>query len=162
MQILLFRHGIAEEEGPDGSDFSRRLSEEGVVRTGQAAAGLARIIDPPQVILTSPRVRARQTADLLAEHLTSPVEELKPLADHEPLRILQALRKRKFRHVMMVGHEPTFSEIVEMLCAPDYARGFVKLKKAGCACVEADLRHGLVGGAELIWLATPKMLRAMS
>jgi len=67
MQLLVFRHGIAEDDSAGGSDFSRQLTDEGVDRTRRAAAGLRKVAPSPQVILTSPKVRARQTADLAGE-----------------------------------------------------------------------------------------------
>jgi len=69
MKLYIFRHGIAEDVGPDGTDDSRRLTREGVDKTRKAAAGIARLGAKPDVILTSPKVRAAQTADLAAEVL---------------------------------------------------------------------------------------------
>jgi phosphohistidine phosphatase SixA len=161
MRLLVFRHGIAENTAADGTDASRVLTAEGVTRTRKAARALARLCDPPDVILTSPKARARQTADAAAEAFGSPVEVLDELADGPPEPALAALARRSEETVMIVGHEPMLSELVEEACTGSRSRGFVDLRKAGCACL--DVTFGPGGDAReatLLWLATAKMLRA--
>jgi phosphohistidine phosphatase len=161
MQLLLFRHGIAEDHGPDGTDASRRLTKEGIERTAEAARGLAKIADAPGAVLTSPKVRARQTADLVADAFGERAEVLDALADEDFEAILRALAKREEETIVIVGHEPTFSRLVEFVCTGQ-VRGSVEMKKAGCACVELELqRSGKVTFGRLHWLATPRMLRAV-
>jgi phosphohistidine phosphatase len=161
MQLLLFRHGIAEDHGPDGADASRRLTREGIEKTTEAARGLAKVADEPGAILTSPKVRAKQTADIIAEAFGERAEILDVLAGEDPDAILRALAKRDEERILIVGHEPTFSRLVESICTGQ-VRGSVEMKKAGCACVELDLqRNGKVTHGRLEWLATPRMLRAM-
>jgi len=156
MQLLLFRHGIAEAHGPDGSDTTRRLTDEGVRKTHQAAAGLSQFVEPPDVIYTSPLTRAQQTAQILGEVYGIVPQIVEVLAYGPAKAVIEALSDEDHQRVMLVGHEPTFSEIVERVCTASHAAGFVRMKNAGCACVE------MIDGdiAQLLWLATPKMLRA--
>jgi phosphohistidine phosphatase len=161
VRLLVFRHGIAEDTAADGTDASRVLTAEGVTRARSAARALARLCDPPDVILTSPKARARQTADAAADAFGSPVEMLDELADGPPQPALRALARRSEETVMIVGHEPMLSELVEQVCTGGRSRGFVDLRKAGCACLDVALApEGEATEATLLWLATAKMLRA--
>jgi len=64
--------------------------------------------------------------------------------------------------VMLVGHEPWMSELIERLCVPRQSAGFIDLKKAGCALVEAPLhRDEPAGRGVLRWLIPPRALRSM-
>jgi phosphohistidine phosphatase len=160
MHLILFRHGIAEETGPDGSDDSRRLTPEGVQRTRQAAAGLTRVAKPPSVILTSPLVRARQTAQIVGEAFDLLPRELDELAHGPADAVIDRLRQRDEGVVLIVGHEPTLSRIIEQLCTGADHQSFVQMKKAGCACVQTQFdTPGTEGASKLLWLATAKMLR---
>lgn len=163
MLLILFRHGIAEDDGPDGTDASRRLTPEGREKTLAASLGLSTFAEIRDIILTSPLTRAEQTAEIAAEVFGRPVETWNLLAGGAPQKIIKHVCRRPETVVMMVGHEPTFSMIVELLCAPDRTGGFVQLKKAGCACVDVTTAadHALVD-AQLQWLATPKMLRRLA
>ncbi|QNN24707.1 phosphohistidine phosphatase SixA [Planctomycetales bacterium ZRK34] len=153
----MFRHGIAEAHGPDGSDASRRLTSAGVKKTREAAAGLSRFAHVPEVILTSPLTRAVQTADILGATLDLRPQVEDVLAYGPAEAVIQMLSERSENTVMLVGHEPTFSQCVERVCTRG-AEGFVQMKKAGCACVSYD--PGRQG--RLMWLASPKMLRALA
>jgi phosphohistidine phosphatase SixA len=136
------------------------LTPHGVERTQRAAAGLARFCDPPDVILTSPKARARQTADAAAAAFERPIEVLEELGEGPAGPALQALAERSEETVMIVGHEPMLSELVEEVCT-GRPLGFVDLRKAGCACLDVALApDGAATEAVLLWLATPRMLRA--
>lgn len=162
MRLLVFRHGIAEERSADGTDAARALTAQGVERTRAAARGLAAFADPPDVILSSPRTRALQTAREAAAAFGREVEVVAELADGAPTEALRALAARTEATVMIVGHEPMLSELVEQLCTGDRRRGFVDMRKAGCACLDVDLAPGgEATAATLLWLATPKMLRGV-
>ncbi len=163
MQLYLFRHGIAEDVSADGSDFSRRLTKEGIDRTRRAVGGLSRLIDPPEHILSSPKVRAVETARLAAEVFERDITTEDALA-HEALDpIIEAVRGHRAESLMLVGHEPTFSRLAEQLCTAGRAADFIELKKAGCLAI--DLRPGgpLSGPrAVLLWALTPKVLRKLA
>ncbi len=159
MQLLIFRHGIAEDASPDGSDGARELTPEGVRKTQDAAVGLAAAIEPPAVILTSPKARARQTAAILGRVFKVRVADEPLLADDAIDPIVGMLARRDEPSVMLVGHEPTLSRLMIRLLS---GRGgdWVELKKAGCACLSVQIA-GRDASAVLHWLLTPKMLRKL-
>jgi phosphohistidine phosphatase len=162
MRLLVFRHGIAEDHAADGTDASRVLTGQGVARTRAAARGLAAFADPPDVILSSPKTRALQTAREAGAAFGRDVEVLAALADGPPAETLRALAARTEETVMIVGHEPMLSELVEQACTGVRRLGFVDMRKAGCACIDiAFAPGGEPAGAALLWLATPKMLRGL-
>ena len=147
----------------DGTDASRALTAQGVARTRAAARGLAAFADPPDVILSSPKTRALQTARAAAAAFGREVEVLAD-AGRRPARRRRCGRSRRAREatVMIVGHEPMLSELVEQVCTGDRRRGFVDMRKAGCACLDvAFAPGGETAAATLLWLATPKMLRGV-
>lgn len=155
MQLILFRHGIAETRGGDMPDAERALTDKGIKRTRAAAKGLATLYDPPEVIWTSPKRRARETADLLGEAFDQHPESWDLLGDGDASDLQKALRKCDPSSVILVGHEPTFSELVELLCYGDI-HGWTDLKKAGCAVLDLDPGHS----ATLQALLPPHVLRA--
>lgn len=163
MELIIFRHGLAEDVGPDGKDASRRLTAEGQEKTLAAARGLAEIIDRPSVILASPKVRAMQTAKILGKVFDRTPVEMALLAEGPAARVAPVLAKREEPSVMIVGHEPTLSELASSLLTSGIAHGFIELKKAGCIVLDAPVRDvGVFGPARLMMLATSKMLRAVA
>lgn len=162
MLILLFRHGIAEDAPPGGQDRARALTSRGVERTVRAARGLARIADRPEVILTSPKIRAVQTAAIAGEVFDRGPEPVDTLAEGPAKAVLGVLRQRTEQVVMVVGHEPWMSELIELLLTRRTGRNMVALKKAGAALVDAPLGPGEINGpATLHWLLPPRVLRSL-
>ncbi|MCE9591695.1 MAG: phosphohistidine phosphatase SixA [Planctomycetes bacterium] len=162
MIVYFFRHGIAEDAPPGGDDASRELTPEGVEKTTLAARGLANLIEKPDAILTSPKSRAVQTAQIISGAFDMKVRTLPVLADGLDTAVVRAIARLRHESVLLVGHEPTLSRVVELLCAGHDAPPFVQMKKAGCACVE--IVKGSAGNtdARLLWLATPTMLRKLA
>jgi phosphohistidine phosphatase len=157
--LLVFRHGIAERAAADGTDAARSLTAAGRKKTEAAARGLARMVSPPEAILTSPKQRAVQTADAAARVFGVEPEALDALADGSVDGVVSHLAGRTEDSVMIVGHEPMLSGLVETLCVGEVG-GFVRLKKAGCALLDVDLSTK-PPRASLAWLATPAMLRSL-
>lgn len=163
MELMVIRHGIAEDAKPDQDDAERALTEKGIARTQAAAQGLGRVADRPDVIFTSPKVRARQTASILAEVFDRSPETMHELGESRPIKILLALHQCKQHRVAIVGHEPTLSELVEMICTKNTAHGFIEMKKAGCILVDAPIEQSARPGfGRLIWSLTPRVLRALA
>ncbi len=160
MQIYLVRHGIAQDRDANVADGERQLTDEGVEKTRQAAGGLAKVIDPPEIILTSPLARAVQTAQIVSDVFGAPVEQAPVLAEPNVRAMVDMLEERGEYRLILVGHEPTLSELAELLCFGQVA-GRVVLKKAGGIGIATE---GLPrpGSGELHWLATPKMLRKLA
>ncbi|MCC6683228.1 MAG: phosphohistidine phosphatase SixA [Phycisphaeraceae bacterium] len=167
MLLYLLRHGIAESDSASGLDADRRLTDDGRAKTRKVVAALALRMSPPQVILSSPLVRARQTAELAGEAFGVPVEIWDVLGGNHAGQILAELAQRQHQMtlpgslpgagVMLVGHEPSLSEIIERLLGSSLPGG-VQMKKAGCAALEVRFEAGQVASALLLWLTTPKQL----
>jgi phosphohistidine phosphatase SixA len=133
--IDLLRHGDAAPAN-GGSDAARRLTERGradvVLVAGQLASGPG-----PVRIFSSPLVRARETADLVANRLPAPlaVERLDALSpDNEPEAVIDALLEQGIEtgHVLMVGHQPLLGRLVEHLTGTEPALPPATLVRITC------------------------------
>lgn len=143
-------------------DADRPLSPLGIERTIAAANGLAHFADRPNVILTSTKDRARQTAGILGDLFDLMPEVVPVLADGSAVDVIHMLRQRDEPSVMIVGHEPILSEVIESLCTQKTLPGFIELKKASCALVDAPLHpDDAPGPGVLKWLLPPRALRAL-
>jgi phosphohistidine phosphatase len=112
------RHGPAESHSSTGRDFDRRLTPEGRDRTLAVARELARRGDAPLRVISSPLVRARETALLVASTLVATLspeirEELAPGGDTN--RLIRELRDEPASPVLVIGHEPDVSTLTESL-----------------------------------------------
>jgi phosphohistidine phosphatase len=153
--IYLVRHGVAADQGPEfPNDEDRPLTAEGIERMRAQDVRLDRV-------LTSPLVRAVQTAEILASGL----ECAAPLVTVEALRpggrydaVLAALgRLGADRSVALVGHMPSIGELAARLIG---ARAPLAFKKGGVCCIEADALPP-AGPGELRWFVPPRALRAL-
>ena len=156
MKLYFLRHGLAgDRETWVGDDFDRPLTDAGKERMAREAATLARLNLSLDVILTSPLVRAYQTAEIVAQRLNMTDrlvkdERLGPgLGPNQLAGILQAYPEAKA--LMLVGHEPDFSQLIGELIGG----GRVTCKKGSLACVELN-NTSLQG--ELVWLIPPSVL----
>jgi phosphohistidine phosphatase len=163
MILYLVRHGIAIDRTDSKSppEPERPLTAKGVQKTRSAALGLKELGVNPDVFITSPYVRAAQTAEIFAETLGFSTEKirasdaLKPAGN--PDEILKEMARLKAKEVMCFGHAPHLDQMIAHLVG---ARGdFTSLKKAGVACFE---RKAAAGAWELLWIVTPKMLRQLA
>lgn len=155
MELYFLRHGIAEERSPDGTDGGRRLTAEGVEKLESSRAGLKRLKIELDLLLTSPLVRARQTAEIAGRILglePQVAEALGPGCDAPRLLALLAERPRAER-VMVVGHEPDFSAMIGGLTGGSR----VEMKKGGLARV--DLASPSSSDGTLVYLLPPRALR---
>jgi phosphohistidine phosphatase len=160
IELYFFRHGIAmDREDPHiTSDQDRPLTEEGVRKTQAAAQGLSRLKVGFDKILTSPWLRATQTADILSEVLEMESEELPELAGNRTVDdLLQALAQQRGGRMLLVGHEPLLGNTVgRLLCGAGEFR--IDLKKSGVCAVQVDDLPPQAP-ATLAWLLTSKQLR---
>lgn len=159
MRFYFFRHGLAEDaQAPDFDDFARPLTEKGAERIQAAGQALARLSIKPTRLYSSPRLRARQTADILAKALGRELiirEELNfgfNALSIEPL--VEGLNAED--EAMFVGHEPDLSVTISVLVGG----GEVDMKKGGVARIDLISRSPLRG--TLIWLLTPRVLDALA
>jgi phosphohistidine phosphatase len=162
MILYLIRHGIAVDRADPKSppEAERPLTASGVQKTRSAALGLRALGVKPDVLITSPYVRAAQTAEIFAEAVGFSLEKirmsdaLKPAAN--PAEILKEIAHLRAKEAACFGHAPHLDLMISQLAG---ARGaFTELKKAGVACFEQASAHGRW---ELRWILTPKFLRKL-
>jgi len=163
MELLIVRHAIAFERDRHRwrDDGARPLSPAGIRRARKAAAGLKEFSKAPDRVLTSPLVRARQTAQILTDVAGWPqAEEAPELSPGAPApAVLTLLAKNRVKLVAVVGHQPELGALLAAcLLEGDGAALPIEMQKNAVACVSFDgsLR---AGRASLKWLATPRMLR---
>lgn len=167
MNLYFLRHGIAiERDDPQAHDDDERfLTPRGVKRVRQAAGGLRALGIPFDAILTSPAVRARQTAEIVAAKLQHE-SELQELMDLRPESTVEHLlfglhRLATKEHLLLVGHEPLLSRTVARLLTGEKDNSLdLSLKKAGLCHVEIDQLPPTKPGTLHFWL-TPKQLRQL-
>jgi phosphohistidine phosphatase len=163
MNLFLLRHGIAAEPG-EMSDSERPLTREGRLKLSEVARGLRSLDVSFDMILSSPYVRARDTARLIAKSLNCRELLLEPglIPGGNPRQIIDRVNARKPRpeNVLLVGHEPDLSGLISLLAAGSSGIQ-VTMKKAGlCKLSLETLKHGRC--ARLEWLLTPKQLALMA
>ena len=150
MLLYFLRHGEADWPDWKKPDDERPLTKNGKTEMGEVAAFLKRIKAKPDLIVTSPLPRASQTAEIAADRLKIKCREdklLEPGFNRPDLERL--LQKYPEENLMIVGHEPDFSEVIAELTGAS-----LKLSKAGIALV--DLNRSSRGG-RLLWLIPPKI-----
>lgn len=150
MKLYFLRHGIAEDQSPTGRDADRRLTAEGVTEMEAVAAGMAAIGLHFDLLLSSPKVRARHTAEIAAAALGQQSQlTLEAALGHgcglSELREILASADGKAR-ILLVGHQPDLSLNIGALIGG----GRVQMKKASLANVEVSRIEP--GGGELRWL----------
>ena len=164
MQVLILRHAIAfprdVKRWPD--DAKRTLTMEGAKRARRAAAGLKRVAKRPTLVLTSPLVRARDTAAIFAQaaHWPDAVECTALSPGGSPEDVLDALRRQgaKAECVAVVGHQPHLGRLLA-LSLRGAARGDAfELKKSAVACLHFEGSPSAHQGV-LQWSLTPRVLR---
>lgn len=154
MQLILLRHGKAEDVHPEG-DFHRQLVERGREQARRAAKLLKSADWLPDVVLTSPLIRARQTAGEFCRTAEMPGELIQgwlACGMHPETALAELAAFHEFKRVMIVGHEPDFSELIQWILGT--SGGFVEVKKGTIACLRINppARHGV-----LICLIPPKL-----
>ncbi len=164
MQLYIVRHGIAiDREDPQCPPDARRfLTEEGVERTRQVARGIAAIAAVPDLMVSSPYVRAMQTAEIFAKVLEYPKDKIRKsdflLPAAEPLEFFRELSKDKDSSAVFVfGHAPHLDAL--LATALNSKHEITALKKAGAALVE--LKRITPPAGQLVWISTPKMFRKL-
>jgi phosphohistidine phosphatase len=160
-RVYVVRHAIAEERGPAWPDDALRpLTERGRRRFSRAAAGFASFEGAPDRILTSPLVRARQTAELLSQATgDTPIETLETLAPGERgAATLVKLRRMHVDRIALVGHEPDLGQLAAALLGASRPLPF---KKGGICRIDLEW-HGASAEGTLIWFLPPAALRRMA
>ena len=157
-RILLVRHGVAEDFSPTGRDADRALTPEGWEKMRAAARGMAALDVAPSHLISSPLLRARETADALSEVFPSASrdvwDELACGVDEYALTArLEDLPAGG--EVMLVGHEPDMGRLLSYWLSGRCEGFSTRFRKGATACV----RGGALppdGRATLEWVLTPK------
>ena len=161
--LYLVRHAIAFERGQEWPDDAKRsLTHKGAARMREVIDGLLELGVEIDLVITSPLVRAKQTADLMiAGWPESPALVVSPALSPgaAPSAVTDVLSQHtRANGIALVGHEPALGELGAWLIG---ARHPLVFKKSGVARI--DVPATPIGGAGvLVWLATPKMLRQLS
>lgn len=164
MDLYLMRHGIAAAQDHTDGDFQRPLTDKGATRVRKAAKGMRLLRLSFEALLSSPLLRARQTADIVAGilHQEGGVEELASLAPETPVeKLLDDLKPfQDCSSVLLVGHEPLLSKTVAHLVTGNGGALNLDFKKSGVCRIE--IKPPLRAGAgTLRWLLTANQLRTL-
>jgi phosphohistidine phosphatase len=166
MNLYIIRHAIAVDEGTSDyeSDSERPLTNKGRKKMRQIAKSLRNLGVEFDLILSSPYVRARETAEILADVFKMKKkivfsDNLIPMGNPE-LLITEVNEKYSVDSIALVGHEPHLSTLVGLLVAEN-AKIDVTLKKGGVCYLSADDLHH-EHRATLEWLLTPGILMEIS
>lgn len=160
-ELYLIRHGLAAERGVNFPDDAKRpLTSRGIQRLKREGTALAALDVAFDVILTSPLVRTRQTAEALASTfreapLIVNVSSLAPGGAHNA--IVEDLGKQSLRRkkIAIVGHEPGIGELAARLLG---LRKPIEFKKGAICRIDVTALPP-TGNGQLRWFLTPRILR---
>lgn len=161
MLLILMRHGLAADLSDTiKDDFSRPLTDEGRSKTQRVARGLQKLVETIDLLVSSPKIRARQTAQIVRDVFGKAAPEIEiwdALAESETEIWIQKLRETRAQTVILVGHEPDLSCFAARLLSGDEFGFRLDFKKAGACAIEWNGEH-----AVLKWFLPPAVLRALS
>jgi phosphohistidine phosphatase len=158
MQIYVLRHAIAEDAAPGQSDSERRLTLQGKKKLRKILSRARTAGVEPDIVLTSPYVRAVETAEIALEQLCADgkvveTEVLTPASN--PLAIWEEIRRhQQLGQIILVGHNPLLSEAICFLIGA--CRDAIDLRKGALACVEVS-SFGPQPQGTLVWLMTARI-----
>ena len=162
MDLYILRHAIAEQRDHEkwSDDSQRPLTPKGAKRMRRAAGGMLALGLSFDVIYTSPFVRAKQTADIVAEVFGAEkkLRETGTLAtDGDPKELIKLINSAngKFESVLLVGHEPYLSDLISVLVVGDSSLPLAMKKGGLCKLNVATLKYGMC--ASLEWLLPPAL-----
>lgn len=161
--LYISRHGEAVNIGAPGvfSDFDRHLSEEGQAKIAKQAKGLQRLGAHWDKILTSPLVRARQTAELLNRDVGAPIEFCDALGDSPSLgqiqKILAGLAEKR---ILLVSHQPFIVQLTAYLLTGRRDVSF-NYSTGTMACLQSYQLQDEPRG-ELAWFMSSETLQTLA
>ena len=163
LELYLIRHGVAAERGPDYPDDSKRpLTGSGMSKLRKAAKALDALEVGFDLIITSPLVRTKQTADIIAETLNAKPQvttsdSLAPAGT--PAAVIQEIVKHARKpKIALVGHEPNVGELAARLIG---ARSPIEFKKGAICRIDFEVLPPKSLG-QLIWFLPPRVLRKIA
>jgi phosphohistidine phosphatase len=158
MEIYVFRHGIAEDGGPNLPDADRALTDEGRRKVRDVAKTARRAGVEPSLVISSPYTRAVETAEIAIDELRYKGDLIrsKTLVPHgSPEKVWSELREHSGQSaILLAGHEPLLSHLVAYLLSTPTLR--FEMKKAAMVAIEftalTPSPHGI-----LRWIIHPKL-----
>jgi phosphohistidine phosphatase len=158
MEIYILRHGIAEDGKPGQPDAERHLTSEGRQKLQRILTVARDAGVKPEVLLSSPYRRAMETAEIAQQVLRRSERILQTdvlTPGYTPERVWDEIRlHHDASQVMIVGHEPQLSTVVQFLCG-----GRVAMKKGAIARVDVESLGARPMGT-LVWLLTARLAGA--
>ncbi len=158
MELYVFRHGIAKDAALGRPDSSRALTDEGRKKVAEVARRARRAGAEPSLIMSSPYLRAMQTAQVAAKEFDykDDVARTETLVPHgTPEAVWDELRQyRDEPAILIAGHEPLLSRLVAYLLAAPALR--VEMKKAAMVRIDVESFGAAPHGA-LRWMITPRL-----
>ena len=167
MNLYLLRHGIAVEPGTPGyeKDADRPLTPEGERKLRQIADAMEALDLAFDFILSSPYLRARQTAEIVAQPFKA--RKRLELSDSltpggSPKKLVELLNRLQPppEDVLLVGHEPYLSGLISLLASGEATLAVVMKKGGLCKLSTESLKYGRCAALE--WLLTPKQMALMT
>lgn len=160
--VYFIRHGIAAERGTYLDDDQRPLIEKGIHKTEKIAQRLLNLGLRFDILLTSPLVRAVQTAEVLCQAgLTQDYQIFQPLAPNGSIQDwldwLSVRQSADLINLALIGHEPDLSQWAQLLVQGSIDNRWV-LKKAGIIGVTLPVAKNAIGHSQLFWLAPPRLM----
>jgi phosphohistidine phosphatase len=153
MLIYLVQHGDAKREKEDPS---RPLSEKGIRDVEHVASHISRLNIEVKEVLHSSKLRAKQTAEIMAEKLKieKGISETDGLAPLDDASIWEERLKKRHDSLMLVGHLPHLGKLASLLLCGDKERNVISFKMGGIVCLKRDD----AGSWSLQWMITPETL----
>lgn len=162
MNLLIVRHGEAENKDPGFSDADRALTKKGRKEMKEVAAGLKELVPSLFLLARSPLVRAVETAEFILEEYPGlkSIERTELIPGESLESLVNWLAKQEADGtIALVGHEPSLSVLASwLLCGSSHS--IITLKKAGGCLIEFEDGVGKGTGA-LLWLMTPEQICRM-
>ncbi|MBL7544209.1 MAG: phosphohistidine phosphatase SixA [Bdellovibrionaceae bacterium] len=168
MYLYIIRHAVAEEREDfakkNTDDSLRPLTAKGKKKLQKMILGLEKEFEKMDVIVTSPYLRAKQSAQIIAELAdgATKVVESAELVPHAPPQALVKWLKTqcgKCKKVAVVGHEPHISAFTSYLLSGSLVENFIEMKKSSVALVDVGNFEDLTPSkAKLQWLVSPRIL----
>jgi len=161
MELYLMQHGQAFSEE---ADPERSLTPEGESQIGKSGRALRKMGVAFDLVVTSPKKRARQTAGIVATHLSYPVDDIKVTETLQPkspadqaIAFLRAYEDK--RSVLVAGHLPSLGEIASALLAEGVGVA-IHFEMGGVCRIDVDLLQA--GPGELMWYLVPDQLNLIA
>lgn len=166
MYLYIIRHATAEEREDfakkNADDSMRPLTSKGRKKLQKVSLSLEKEFDKLDLIVTSPYLRAKQSAQVVADVAdNAKITESAELVPHAPPQsLLKWLKSHcgQCKKVAVIGHEPHLSSFMSYLLSGTTTDNFIEMKKSSVALVEVgDFEDMAAGKAKLIWLVSPKV-----